>query len=203
MGIKGIDMNKINKKEYYFSWLLFGILLLAPCCTSTNIISTSTNNSTNIQKNTGNQIYNTEYYTDSVSMIYKAISIIDGNHDEYTRFHSAYVNAIMNGETTHKMLHDGLLYSFIMAERYHDTLAAYDFVSILEYSGCPIDSSISSLIVNFLEMVAKSKPDPISFLATKKLYDIYYEGKYGIERNEQKANYYNKLCDSIAKNVHR
>lgn len=203
MGINGIDMNKKNEKDYYFSWILFSILLLAPCCTSTNIISNSTKDSIIPQENNGNQIYNNEYYVDSVSMINNAMSIIDGNHDEYIRFHSAYVNAIMNGEITQKMLHDGLLYSFIMAERYHDTLAAYDFVSILEYSGCHIDSSISSLIVNFLEMVAKFKPDPISFLATKKLYDIYYDGKYGIERNEQKAKYYNELCDSIAQSIHR
>lgn len=201
--MNGIDMNKINKKENYFSWLLFSIWLLAPCCTSTNIISTSTKNSTSLQNNTGNQIYNTEHYADSVSIIYNAMSIIDGNHGEYIRFHSACVNAIMNGEITHKMLHDGLLYSFIMAERYHDPLAAYDFVWILEYSGFHIDSSISSLIVNFLEMAAKLKPDPISFSATKKLYDIYHDGKYGIERNEQKAKYYNELCDSIAQSIFR
>ena len=121
---------------------------------------------------------------------------------EYCLFHNEYLDAAMNNVISTRMKQEGLLYSFIMAKIYNDTIAAYDFCTMLEESDYGIDSGTIVFVIDFLEMVSKSKPDPLSFLASKKLYDIYLYGKYGVEKDINKADYFNNLCDTIANRIH-
>jgi hypothetical protein len=140
--------------------------------------------------------------SDTFSGISRTIAIIKGDHMEYLLFHNEFMEAVMNNATTAKMKQDGLLFSFIMAEKYHDTIAAFDFCEILEAIDSDIDTITLAYFVDFLVMASKSKPDPLSFLASRRLYEIYSNGKYGMAKNQIKADYYNKLSDTIASKMH-
>lgn len=131
-----------------------------------------------------------------------AITLINGSHEDYRSYHNECVHSFFSNNTPkEKELTDWLSYAFIMAEIYHDTLAAYDFVQIIDYLKMENAYLFSDKIIKYLEMVSKSNYDKVSFFAARKLYDIYDEGKYGISRDKGKAKYYDSLSFSIMRAV--
>ena len=95
------------------------------------------------------------------------------------------------------MQRERLLYAFIMAEVYKDTLAAYDFAQQIDFMKIEIDSVLGAKVIKFLDMASMSRPDVMPFSATIKLIEIYQNGLYGIQPDAEKVNYYTQLKSTI------
>lgn len=138
---------------------------------------------------------------DSTRAIIRDIAIINGNRNEYLKFCNKCMRCVVN-DTIPKELHQTwLLYAFIMAEQYQDTLAAFDFARLIENIDVEIDSSMAARIIRYYEMSSKRKPDNMSFFAAHRLFLIYGKGLYGIPKNKEKSEFYDKLCDTIVKSI--
>lgn len=123
--------------------------------------------------------------------------IMSGDKLEYRKFRDNCMDAESNGRLSCKLQRDWLIYGFIMAKVYQDTLAALDFAQNIEFMDINTDSALGLIIVDCLEMASKTKPDIISCSATYRLIEIYEEGLYGIRPDMEKVNYYRRLLESI------
>lgn len=133
-----------------------------------------------------------------------ALAIINGSHEEYRNYHNECIHSsISENKCTEKELTDWLSYAYIMAEIYNDALAAYDFVVIIDELKISNDYIFTDKIIKFLEIASKSNLEDVSFLAARKLYDIYNEGMYGVCRDKEKAKYYDALSISINRSIKR
>ena len=138
---------------------------------------------------------------DSTNSIIKDIAIINGNRNEYLKFCNKCMRSVVNDTIPKELQQIWLLYAFIMAEQYQDTLAAFDFARLIENMDVEIDSSMVARIIRYYEMSSKWKPDNMSFLAAHRLFLIYGKGLYGIPQDKEKAEFYDKLSDTLAKSI--
>ena len=138
---------------------------------------------------------------DSTCTITRDIAIINGDHKEYLNFCNKCMRSAVDDTVPEELQQIWLLYAFIMAEQYQDTLAAFDFARLIENINIEIDSGMASRIIRYYEMSSKWKPDNISFLAAHRLFLIYEKGLYGIPQNKGKADFYDKLSDTIVKSI--
>ena len=183
-----------HKTHYYYLGLLpIVILTIVICCGSTQ------NHHTNVidygvsfaSGNTDSSKYGSACFPNRV------FDIIKGDRDEYRKFRDNCMDAESNGRLPCEMQRDWLVYGFIMAKVYHDTLAAFEFAQNIEFMGISADSALGVIIVDCLEMASKTKPDVISCSATYSLIRIYKEGLYGIRPDMEKVDYYSQLFESI------
>lgn len=138
---------------------------------------------------------------DSTSAITRNIAIINGNRNEYLKFCDKCRRSIVDDTVPEELQQIWLLYAFIMAEHYQDTLAAFDFARLIEKTDIKIDSSMAARIIRYYEMSSKWKPDNMSFLSVHRLFLIYKNGLYGIPQDKEKAEFYDKLSDTIVKSI--
>lgn len=138
---------------------------------------------------------------DSTSAITRDLAIINGNRNEYLKFCDKCRRSVKNDTIPKELQQKWLLYAFIMAEQYQDTLAAFDFARLIENIDIEIDSSMAARIIRYYEMVSRWKPDNMSFLAAHRLFLIYGKGIYGIPQDKKKSEFYDKLSDTIAKSI--
>lgn len=129
--------------------------------------------------------------------------ILNGDKHEYRKFRDNCMDAESNGQLSCKLQRDWLIYGFIMAKVYQDTLAALDFAQNIEFMGVNTDSALGLIIVDCLEMASKTKPDIISCSATYRLIEIYREGLYGIHPDMEKVDYYSRLLESISSAIRK
>lgn len=187
-------------KRINFTTLLYAIIVLIVL--SCNGISKIATNEVavccldNEDKSVDNQLDTTQ--------VLKArdMSIIQGNHVEYRKFHNEYQESLLS-ESGADMKRDAFFYSFIMAECYSDTLAAFDFAEIFEDCDVEKDSIGEQRYLRYLNMAFNSNMPLFSYLAARKLYKIYNDGTQWVRRDKMKATYYDKFCDSIAPSIFR
>lgn len=193
-------MDEINKKMnnktryYYIGLLSIAILTIVISCGSVrdHRVEVINHDVTIASGNYGSSEYDSAY----VSNVF--FDIIKGDRIEYRKFRNNCMDAESSGRLSWEMQKDWLIYGFIMAKVYQDTLAALDFAQNIEFMDISTDSALGIIIVDCLEMASKSKPDVISCSATYKLIEIYKEGLYGICPDKEKANYYRRLLESIS-----
>lgn len=138
-----------------------------------------------------------ESSVDSLHNIQNDIEIINGDHIAYRKLHNEYTALLLDGKLSNDKQRIWLLDAYIMAEHFQDTIAAYDFIEIIEKSSIAIDSSVSVLIIKYLEMLSESSPGFLSLYGAQKLTEIYMYGRYGVIRNQSKSNYYKQKVDDI------
>lgn len=140
-------------------------------------------------------------YGDTAKIFARDIAIINGDHNEYVKFCNECVRKVVNDTLPREIQQIWLLYAAIMAEQFHDTLAAFDFARIIESSNVEIDSSLSTRVIKYYEMASKMRPDAVPFIAAHRLFIIFMNGLYGIPQDKKKAFFYDKLSESIAKAI--
>lgn len=138
-----------------------------------------------------------ESSVDSLPNIQNDIEIIIGDHVAYRKLHNEYTALLLDGKLPNEKQRIWLLDAYIMAENFQDTIAAYDFIKLIESSSIAIDSSVSVIIIKYLEMLSKSSPGFLSLYGAQKLSEIYMYGQYGVIRNQSKSNYYKQKVDEI------
>lgn len=139
---------------------------------------------------------------DSTIAITMDIAIINGSHNEYLKFCNQCIRSVVNDTLPQKLQHTWLLYAFIMAEQYQDTLAAFDFARLVESMDTEIDFNMATRIIRYYELSSRWKLDNISFLAAHRLFLIYERGLYGIPKDKEKAEFYDKLSNTIARSIY-
>lgn len=138
---------------------------------------------------------------DSVDNYKRDLSIMRGDTLEYRRFHNEIVNSRMHDSLTIEQRRNCLIYSFIMAEQYHYPIAALDYVNYIYDFGIEIDSTMAKRIETYLKIAVSSGVNFVSFLAACRLYEIYDRGTVWIQKDKEKAKYYDKLSETIAKSL--
>ena len=127
---------------------------------------------------------------DSPSQINYAI--IGGDNDKYDYYRCGYGIGRIYGTITYEKKLEMLLYSFIMAEKYKDRHAAYDFAeTIMEdflERGVEMDSITSHIVLDYLLMAVGDENSPFSgaeHLAAMKIYQLLCRNPW--LRDEAKA----------------
>lgn len=185
----------MKRKAFQSTLLLFVFILFSCVGFAQSGIPTQSREGVNKISN------NVTANTNSTMAFERDIAILNGNHNEYVNFCNSYQRGAKNDTIPMKLQRIWLLYAYILAEQYHDTLAAFDFARIIEDSVREIDSVLASRIIKYYEMSSQMKPDPVSFLAAHRLYVIFERGLYGIAQDKEKAKFYDNLSDSIAKSI--
>ena len=140
---------------------------------------------------------------DSPSQINYAI--IGGDIEEYKYFDSGYGVGRILGTITYEKKLEMLLYSFIMAEKYKDRHAAYDFAeTIMEdflERGVEMDSITSHIVLDYLLMAVGDGTSPFSgaeHLAAMKIYQLLCRNPW--LRDEAKAaKFKEEVMDPVVK----
>ena len=190
---------KHNTKQNHLILLLTTILLSIPTCSlAQRVVGSEV--PANLERRNDKQYGTLE--NDSTCIPKRDYDIIKGNHEEYRKFREYWY--LTDRETKScKMQRERLVYAFIMAEVYRDTIAAFDFVQQIGFMGISCDSILGAKVIEFWEMVAMSKPDILSYSAALELSRIYKEGLYGVRRDMGKSNYYSQLRTTIADAIRR
>lgn len=141
-------------------------------------------------------------HIDTLWLSNRDISVLKGSASEYKKIHNEYVRAEVDDILSIAQKREFLFISYMMAEIYNDPIASYDFVAIIEDSNIIIDSFFSAKIVKYLESSLSSKDVVLSFFSAQKLFNIYENGLFGIEKNKDKAMYYDSICFKIGKEFH-
>jgi hypothetical protein len=187
-----------NMKQHHLCLLLTSILLaIATCSSAQQVIDFETPVSVKVKSD---MRYGTSN-NDSMCIPKWDYDIIKGDRIEYRKYREYWMHSEYDEQKSCDMQRERLMYAFIMAEVYRDTLAAFDFTQQIDFMKISVDSTLGAKVIEFLEMAAKSKPSILSFSAARKLREIYKEGLYGILPDMEKFNYYSQLSDSIIKSI--
>lgn len=190
---------KNNTKQNQIIILLITILLVIPTCSSAQHVVPS-DAPVNLEKRNDNRYGSTSH--DSTCIPQRDYDIITGNHKEYRKFREYWMweHDVQKLCDTQR---ERLLYAFIMAEIYRDTLAAFDFAQQIGFMGISCDSVLGAKVIEFWEMASKSTPDIVARTAAFELSRIYEKGLYGVRRNIEKSNYYSQLLRTIDDAIRR
>lgn len=119
-------------------------------------------------------------------------AIIGGDNDKYDYYLCGYGIGRIYGTITYEKKLEMLLYSFIMAEKYKDRHAAYDFAeTIMEdflERGVEMDSLTSHIVLDYLLMAVGDGTSPFTgaeHLAAMKIYQLLCRNPW--LRDEAKA----------------
>lgn len=198
-GNKEGEIMKYKTQQYHIKLAFTAVLVtIAACSSAQNQINTIGSDVSMALERGNNNRYGTSS-EDSLCILKRDYGIIKGDGEEYRKYRVYWMYSEYDEQKSCNMQRERLMYSFIMAEVYRDTLAAFDFTQQIEFMDIYVDSILGAKIIDFLEMVSKSKPDIISLAAARKLREIYKKGLYSICQDMEKSNYYNQLADYIAK----
>lgn len=119
-------------------------------------------------------------------------AIVEGNIDQYEYYRCGYGLAQLAGTITYEKRLEMLFYSFIMAEKYKDGHAAYDFATAIldDFSnrGIEMDSLTSHIVLDYLLIAVGDENSPFTgaeHLAAMKVYQLLCKNPW--LRDEAKA----------------
>lgn len=136
---------------------------------------------------------------DSDVSLKRDIAIILGDRREYLLFHTGYMYTENKDCEIQRQM---LLYSFIMAEKYQDKIAASFFSNFITNDDFDVDSNLSKTLIKYLELTTTLAPDAAAFFAATTLQKAYRYGLWGISVDKKKAKFYDDLCGWIIKFMH-
>lgn len=186
--------------QHHLCLLLTSILVsIATCSSAQSVIDSETPVTV---KEKSDMRYGTSS-DDSMCIPKRDYDIIKGNSEEYRKYRVYWMYSEYDEQKSCDMQRERLMYAFIMAEVYRDTLAAFDFAQQISFMGINGDSVLGAKVIEFWEMASKSKPDIVARTAAFELSRIYEKGLYGVRRDIEKSNYYSQLLRTIDDAIRR
>ena len=149
-------------------------------------------------KNTKIQIDSTV----SIALTKTDIAILSGDESEYNKIAT---NFFQEGEPD-SIFRNMILYSFVMAERYGNTYAAYNCFHLLRgYSDIPRDSSLTLLLLHLLEIGASADTScaDIPEIGCAFYLAKWYSGVKYIKPDPNKQQYYEEKGKAMARSRKR
>ena len=126
------------------------------------------------------------------------MAILNGDYKEYVSFANNYIN----GGEPDSLLRDFILYSYVMAEKYGNTLAAYNCFWLLGgFSDIPQDSILTPLLVHLLEIGASCDTScaDIPEIGCAIYLAEWYGGRNNVSVDVLKQEYYNEKAKAMAR----